>query len=278
MRPKVKICGVTSAEEAMLAADLGADFVGLNFYPPSPRYLSPARALEIADAVRGRGRAGGAQTEQGRAGGAQTEQGRAGGAQTQRGRAGGAQTQRGRAGGAQTRQVRLVGVFVNASAAELEETARIVGLDLLQFHGDETPAEIAPFAARAIKAFRVAPEAHKRNGRDRLDAAALEGFEDAWGVLVDAYHPGLYGGTGESWRFESLRELVPQLPRRTFIAGGLGPDNVRAAIEAARPYGIDLCSGVESKPGRKDPELIERLFKEISDGETSRPENPRLRR
>ncbi len=240
MRPKVKICGVTSPEEAVLAADLGADLVGLNFYPPSPRYLEPSQAMEIAAAVRARG--------------------------------------------AQTEPVRLVGVFVNAPAAELEATARSVGLDLLQFHGDETPAEVAPFAARAIKAFRVAPEARKRNNDpegdqrkecDRLDAAALAGYGDVWGVLVDSRHLQLYGGTGESWNFETLRGLRSRLPRRTFIAGGLGPGNVRAAITAARPYGIDLCSGIEARPGKKDPELLEQLFEEIDklretrDGETS---------
>ncbi len=214
MRPKIKICGVTSVEEALLAADLGADLVGLNFYPPSPRYLEPRRAAEIAAAIRG----------------------------------------------ARTEGVRLVGVFVNAPASLLEQTAETVGLDLLQLHGDETPAEVAPFAARALKAFRV---------RDRLDAAALAGFEDVWGVLVDSRHPSLYGGTGESWRFESLRQLGSALPRRTFIAGGLDPGNVRAAIDAARPYGIDLCSGVEAEPGKKDPELLARLFEEINHGETS---------
>ncbi len=234
MRPRVKICGVTSPEEAVLAADLGADLVGLNFYPPSPRYLEPRRAVEVATAVRDR------------------------------------------AGGAQTRPL-LVGVFVNTPASEMEEITELVGLDLLQFHGDETPAEVAPFAARALKAFRIAPEARKHHdlerrgedGRGRLDAAALAGYEGVWGILVDSRHPRLYGGTGESWSFESLRELGHVLPRRTFIAGGLEPKNVRAAIVAAKPYGIDLCSGVEAEPGRKDPELLERLFEEIRDGETA---------
>ncbi len=210
MRPKVKICGVTSPEEAVLAADLGADYVGLNFYPPSPRYLEPRRAAEVAAAVRGR--------------------------------------------------LELVGVFVKAPAGEIEEISSAVGLDLIQFHGDETPEELAPFAARALKAFRV---------RDRLDASALEPFAGAWGVLIDSRHERLFGGTGESWRFETLRASGLPLPRRTFIAGGLGPGNVRAAIAAARPYGIDLCSGVEAEPGKKDPELLARLFEEISDGETS---------
>ncbi len=208
-RPVVKICGVTSPAEAMLAAELGADLVGLNFYPPSPRYLEVHEAVEIADAVRGR--------------------------------------------------VKLVGVFVNVPAAQLEGVAATVGLDLLQFHGDETVAEVTPFAPRALKAFRV---------RDRLDAAALEGYGEVWGVLVDSRHPSLYGGSGESWNFQSLRQLEGRLPRRTFIAGGLNPDNVRAAIAAARPYGIDLCSGVEAEPGRKDPELLRRLFEEISHSES----------
>lgn len=209
-RPKVKICGVTSREEARLAVDLGADFVGLNFYPPSPRFLATERAAEIAAAVEGR--------------------------------------------------AELVGVFVNRPPVEVEQIAAAVGLDLLQFHGEETAAEIRPFARRALKAFRV---------RDRIDAATLAGFEAAWGWLIDARHPQLYGGTGESWQFESLRDLAGVRGRRIFIAGGLGPASVKQAIRAARPYGIDLCSGVESEPGRKDPELLARLFEEIRHGETS---------
>ncbi len=224
-RPKIKICGVTSAEEAVLAVDLGADLIGLNFYPPSPRYLEPRRASEIAAAVR-------AQTQQRRARGEQTRPGRAGGAP----------------------EVKLAGVFVDAPRRQVEEIAGQVGLDLLQFHGDETPAEVAPFAKRALKAFRV---------RDRLDPQVLAGFGGVWGILIDSRHPRLYGGTGESWRFESLPELEQALPRRTFIAGGLNPGNVRTAIAAARPFGIDLCSGVEAEPGKKDPELLRQLFEEI---------------
>lgn len=208
--PKVKICGVTSPAEAILAADLGADFVGLNFYPPSPRYVEPERAAEIAAAVQGR--------------------------------------------------VRTVGVFVNLPTPEVAAIAERVGLDLLQFHGDESAEDIRPFAPRALKAFRV---------RDRVEPAVLAGFDNVWGLLIDARHPQLYGGTGESWEFGSLRELEPgRGPRRIFIAGGLEPSNVRAAVTAAQPYGIDLCSGLESRPGKKDPELLRRLFEEIKHGET----------
>jgi phosphoribosylanthranilate isomerase len=205
----VKICGVTTPEDAVLAAELGATYLGLNFYPESPRHLPPERAREIAGAVRDR----------------------------------------------VGPRVRLVGLFVNAPPERVREVDAAVGLDLLQFHGDETPAEIAPFAERAIRVFRV---------RDRLDGDALAGCEGYWGVLIDSRHPRLYGGSGESWDFASLA-AVRRAHRRIFIAGGLGPDNVRAAVAAARPYGVDLCSGVESEPGRKDPGRLRRLFEELEE-------------
>ena len=203
-RPRVKVCGVTSPEDAVLAVERGADFLGLNFYPPSPRHLAPERAAEIAAAAR------------------------------------------------ETRpEIRLVGVFVNLEPAEIERIAATVGLDLLQFHGDETPAQIAPTADRAIKVMRV---------RERLDPASFEEFPGVWGFLVDYRHPELYGGSGESWDFSSLAGL---LATPDFIAGGLGPQNVRAALAASGAWGVDVCSGIESSPGKKDPHLLDRLFSEI---------------
>ncbi len=200
---RVKICGVTRIEEALWAAEAGADFVGLNFHPPSPRYVDVSTAAEIADAVRGR--------------------------------------------------VRVVGVFVSRPLAEVEAVAEAVGLDLLQFHGDEPAAALRPVAPRAIKVFRV---------EERPDPAAAAGFDDVWGYLFDARHPELWGGSGRSWPFASLRHL--DLGKPAFVAGGLGPDTVRAAIEACSPWGVDVCSGVESSPGRKDRRLLDRLFQEIA--------------
>ncbi len=208
MRPKVKICGVTCVEDARLAVDLGADYLGLNFYPPSPRYVEPARAREITAAVRDAGD-----------------------------------------------RVALVGVFVNRPRPEIEEIAETVGLDRVRFHGDEEPREVAPFNRRALKALRV---------DGRLDAAAAAGWQDVWGLLLDARHGELYGGSGESWDLASLGRAADLHPR-VFIAGGLGPGNVHAAL-AARPWGIDLCSGVEARPGRKDRRLMEQLFEEIEHG------------
>jgi phosphoribosylanthranilate isomerase len=213
-RPRVKICGVTTTSDALLAVRLGADYLGLNFHPPSPRYVEPETAAEIATAVREA------------------------------------------TGNVGLVNVGLVGVFVNRPTTEVETVAAEVGLDLIQLHGDETPAEVAAWGGRSIKAFRV---------RERFEADLVKGYETAWGYLVDYRDPRLFGGSGHSWDFASLDGA--QLHKPTFIAGGLGPDNVRAAIVAANPWGIDVCSGVESTPGKKDPELLEQLFKEIEHGQ-----------
>jgi phosphoribosylanthranilate isomerase len=149
----------------------------------------------------------------------------------------------------------LVGVFVNSSRQEIDDVAGRVGLDLLQFSGDEGPDDLAPFAGRAIKAFR--------SGGDP-GAATLAAYDDVWGLLFDAPHGTLYGGTGAAWSYESVAQAVRRLPgRRVFLAGGLGPDNVRRAIAASHPFAVDVCSRVESAPGIKDPELLRRLFQEV---------------
>lgn len=208
MRPHVKICGITDVEDALVAAALGAEFIGLNFFPPSPRYLEPSRARSLAAAVRER----------------------------------------------LPRPPRMVGVFVNSPRSAVEDVIGHVGLDLVQFHGDEPRADVEALADRAIRVLRVA---------GRADAEALAGWEKVWGLLLDVEHPDLWGGSGEPWDFASLRR-VAGLPERVFIAGGLGPHNVRRAIAAARPWGIDLCSGVEARPGRKDHQRLARLFEEIA--------------
>jgi len=205
MSVKVKVCGFLDPENAVAAVDLGADFLGLNFCSRSPRYVSPARASLIADAVRGR--------------------------------------------------VLLVGVFVNSPRQEVAAVAARVGLDYIQFSGDEGPEDVAPFAGRAIKVFR--------SGGDP-GPEALAPYSAAWGLLFDAPHATLYGGTGAAWSYETVARTVQKLPgRRVFLAGGLGPDNVRQAVAAARPFAVDVCSRVESAPGIKDPELLRRLFEEV---------------
>jgi phosphoribosylanthranilate isomerase len=210
--PRVKICGVTSVADGVLATRMGADLIGLNFYPRSPRFISIDMAREVADAVRGE-----------------------------------------RAG------VVVVGVFVQSPIGEIERIDTAVGLDLLQFHGDEEPESLAPFGARAIKAWRW---------EGRPPAAALARFDSAWGFLLDRKDTasGLYGGTGLAWDFAEAAGLDTAKP--VLLAGGVGPRNVRAALRAARPWGVDVCSRVESAPGVKDAALLEALFREIRDGET----------
>jgi phosphoribosylanthranilate isomerase len=205
----VKICGVVDPDNARMAVEMGADFLGLNFYPRSPRYVEVERAREIASAVRGSG-------------------------------------------------VQLVGVFVNRPVREVEEIDSEVGLDLLQLSGDESPEDAAPFAGRAIKAFR---------GTD--STGRWEGWADAWAWLFDAPHGSLYGGTGMAWNFQAVAGIAGE--RRVFVAGGLGPGNVRQAIEASRPYAVDVCSRVESAPGIKDPELLLRLFQEVRNAQSQTP-------
>jgi phosphoribosylanthranilate isomerase len=208
---KVKVCGVTDPANAAAAVELGADYLGLNFYRGSPRFVEVGRALEIAGAVGGR--------------------------------------------------VPLVGVFVDSPAAEVEEIAGRVGLGLVQFSGGEGPRDVAPFAPRAIKAFRTAGMPR------REDVAAYAGV---WGILVDAVHDSLFGGTGAAWDYAAVGVALER-PDRLFLAGGIGPDNARRAAATCRPYALDVCSRVESAPGIKDLGLLRRLFEEVRHGETQTP-------
>lgn len=150
----------------------------------------------------------------------------------------------------------LVGVFVNETRERVEEVAARVGLDLVQFHGDESPREVEPFGARAIRALRWT---------GRRDQARLAEYPRVWGFLLDRRHDSLYGGSGEAWDYRSVAGLLVTKP--VLLAGGLGPRNVRSAVAAVRPWGVDVASGVESAPGRKDRALLRRFFSEVRDGE-----------
>ena len=157
----------------------------------------------------------------------------------------------------------LVGVFVNAPAAEIAETVERAGLDLVQLSGDEGPDAAAPFAARAIKAFRTGglPESGGAGGLER----GLGGADRRAPPLALRRHR---RGVG-LWRDDGATAALAG--RRLFLAGGIGPDNARRAVAAARPYAIDVCSRVESAPGIKDLELLRRLFQEVRHGETPTP-------
>jgi phosphoribosylanthranilate isomerase len=134
-----------------------------------------------------------------------------------------------------------VGVFVNPTAAFVAEAIARCGLSLLQFHGDEPPEFCTRFGLMSMKAFRI---------RDAASLQALSAYgTDAW--LLDAFAPGQRGGTGETFNWD-LAVAAGRLGRPVFLAGGLTPDNVAEAVRRVRPFGVDVSSGVESAPGRKD--------------------------
>jgi phosphoribosylanthranilate isomerase len=189
MSVRVKICGVCTVADARAAVAAGADFVGVNFVPGSPRRIAPARAREIAAAIPG---------------------------------------------------TPLVGVFVDAARAEVEDIAAAVGLAMLQFHGEESPEYCAGWPWRTVKALRARP------GTPLVALAARYPTDF---VLVDTFVPGVYGGSGVALDPEAAARVPPE---RLFVAGGLLPDTVGAVVRRLRPFAVDVASGVESRPGEKD--------------------------
>lgn len=165
----------------------------------------------------------------------------------------------------QVPRVLLVGVFVNHSRAQVEQVAAQVPLDLLQFHGDESAELVESFGNRAIKVFRVGSDV------DELRQMHFDEHPSAWGFLLDAKHPKLYGGSGASWNHQLLDTLrssgAGPGSRPLLAAGGIRPQNIRQVLAQTRAWGVDVCSGVESAPGVKDPELMEQLFQEIRNEE-----------
>jgi phosphoribosylanthranilate isomerase len=152
------------------------------------------------------------------------------------------------------KSVEAVGIFVNEDEARLVEIARKVGLHYAQLHGEETvaAAERLQKALPVIRAVRV-------NGK--FTPSKLAQHKRAAAVLLDAFDPKLHGGTGKAFNWAIARRCNSQA--RIFLAGGLTPENIAAAIRAAKPYAVDICSGVESKPGKKDVKKVKKLMREI---------------
>jgi phosphoribosylanthranilate isomerase len=165
---------------------------------------------------------------------------------------------------------RSVGVFVNASLAEIEEAVRVAVLDLVQLHGDETPefsreaADIAP----VVKAVRLA-------GPDSL--AAIDRYAACHAILIEPEHPTLRGGAGAPLDLHVA--MLAARRHRVFLAGGLRPDTVGDAVRAARPFAVDVASGVEAAPGRKDAALAARFVAAAREaaGGLARPPRPEPR-
>ena len=140
--------------------------------------------------------------------------------------------------------VSAFGVFVNPERALVEQAIRDGGIDIVQFHGDEPPELCECFSKRAIKALRL-----KKDD----DLGLIKEYEPyVRGFLIDAWVEGKYGGTGKMLDVELSKRVVEMTNRPVILAGGLGPDNLSSVLEKVRPYGVDVSSGVEKGPGKKD--------------------------
>lgn len=207
-RTRIKICGLRRPEEAVAAAALGVDAVGLNFYEPSPRYVDLEVARELAAAL--------------------------------------------------PPFVTAVGLFVDASPAQIEETLERVPLGALQFHGAEDFDACARWGLPFVKAIAV---------RDGVDLSALlDVWSDAPGVQLDAYRPGVPGGTGERFDWNRIPEARP-VP--LVLAGGLDAANVGDAIRAVRPQAVDVSGGVERSRGVKDIERMATFVKAVASADAA---------
>jgi phosphoribosylanthranilate isomerase len=148
-----------------------------------------------------------------------------------------------------------VGVFVNETEEKMLEIAQSVGLDRLQLHGDESPSTVKRMGRSlpVIKAVRV---------RKSFRASQLARYRHASALLLDGFDANQWGGTGKTfdWRVARCRQRKAKL----FLAGGITPENVAQAIRAANPYAVDVCSGVEAKPGKKDPQRLKAFMREIA--------------
>lgn len=199
---KIKICGITNPEDALAAVGYGADLLGFIFYPKSPRYIEPEKAMEIIRKI--------------------------------------------------PTFVDTVGVFVNPTAEQIHQANEQGWLNWIQLHGDESPefcGSLHWMNTRTMKAVRV---------RHKSDiVTALSYRTDA--LLLDTHVEGQYGGTGKTFDWS----LLNQLPRRIFLSGGISPDNIFQALEVGT-YGLDINSGIESRPGKKDPQKMKQLFDNIN--------------
>lgn len=204
LRTRVKICGITREEDAGTAVAAGCDAIGLVFYRPSPRYVSPEKAARIVAGL--------------------------------------------------PPFISVVGLFVDAEPDEILQVIQQVRLDLLQFHGNETPDDCERFGMPYMKAIRVKPDTNL------LQYA--EQFKHAQALLLDAFIEGVPGGTGQVFDWKIIPKTLP-LP--VVLAGGLSPDNVGEAVRQVQPYAVDVSGGVELNKGIKDAAKIAAFMRGVSD-------------
>jgi phosphoribosylanthranilate isomerase len=201
MPTRVKICGITNWNDARLSVDLGASALGFNFYPSSPRAISPADAWSIIRRL--------------------------------------------------PPFIEAVGVFVNWAPQAVDALARALCLGSVQLHGGEEAGDLVELVRNhcVIKAVSV-------GSGFRLEGLSRFGLADA--LLLDGFAPGMHGGTGRTVDWKLAR--AARRYGRIILAGGLTPENVAEAIRVAEPFAVDVASGVEKGPGRKDPARLRAFF------------------
>jgi len=207
---KIKICGLTNFEDALAAAELGADYLGFNFYPKSPRCIDERECGKIVAALRVR-----------------------------------------------FPHLTCTGVFVNHPVADIARIMKRCKLDSAQLSGDEPVEALAALAAEKIRVFKAV--------RATADVRALEAYAAITAgppaLLLDATAPLLYGGTGRTADWDWAAATASRHP--VFLAGGLTPENVGEAVRKVRPFAVDVSSGVESSPGKKDPAKIQAFIAQV---------------
>lgn len=192
---RIKICGITSLEDASLAIEAGANALGFIFYEKSPRFITVQKAANICAAL--------------------------------------------------PPFVSRVGVFVNEIEYPIEKALNDCGLDTLQFHGDEPPGFCQKFPAKSIKAFRL---------KDAESLKQITDYDvDAW--LLDSYSEKMQGGTGKTFNWD-YAIAAKKHGRPIILSGGLNTENVVQAIQKVQPYAVDVSSGVELSPGKKDSQKL----------------------
>jgi len=152
------------------------------------------------------------------------------------------------------KKVEAVGIFVNALASEVAALHKSLKLDAVQLHGDESPEDVAEIAGGVpvFKAFRIEPD---------FPLETLDQYPEAFAFLFDASYRGQYGGTGRTTDWDVARRAARS--HRIILAGGLKVENVAAAVRIVRPYGVDVASGVELKPGKKDHGRLREFIQEV---------------
>lgn len=207
---RVKVCGLTSLEDALVAVTAGADALGFNFWSGSPRYLRPAQAARIIEHL--------------------------------------------------PPFVTAVGVFVDEDLPRLRAAAALAALSAVQLHGDESPEAVRSLAEDGLQVFKAL-----RVGAS-FQPALLQRYPGVSAFLLDAEVKGERGGTGQTLDWKRARAAGRY--GRVVLAGGLTPENVADAIRQARPYGVDVCSGVETQPGRKDHDRLRQFIRRAKGART----------